>query len=186
MTERAYYDIDYDPDHLIAPTCYALAANAGDLVPHENVKEGVNDTCKGCPMAEFGSAERGNGPACKTYRRLAVMSVTALEQDEIAEAEIATCKISPTSVKAWSKYAVHAEGKGQPLWAQTTVIKNQPDDKNMQRQTMTQGIYAAPEQMGPLMLRIEEAEQLVSEPYTYEELEEPAPAKKKKVTSDKC
>ena len=179
-TERSFFGEDYDPDKIVPPDCFAVGEDVNDLVPHENVAEKVNSACKGCPLAEFGTASRGKGPACKTYRRLAVIPAgTPFEM--IGKAEIATCKVSPTSVKNWSGYATTAvTSTGMPLWAMHTVIKCQPDPKTMQKITFSAGEVITDEKyLNALLTRIAEAEDLVAEPYTYEEPEEDDGKKKK-------
>jgi hypothetical protein len=173
-TERSYFEADFDADKITAPDCFALAENQSDLAPHANVAAPVNDICKGCPLAEFGTARMGKGPACKTYRRLAVIPSSALRSpDMIAKAEIATCKVSPTSVKFWASYASQAvTSSGMPIWAQTTFMKNAPDNKTMQKQSFKDGIAITVEDaLSALLAKLPEAEKLVAEPYTYEEAE---------------
>jgi hypothetical protein len=181
-TERSFYDKPYDPDAITSPSCFAIGDNPKDLKPHENVKEPANPQCKDCPLAEFGTATQGKGPACKTYRRLAVIPASALATaDRVASAEIASCKVSPTSVKTWSKYASDlVNTSGMPIWAAVTKMSNKPDNKTMQKQAF-EVVSPVGEELilSALLGKQEEAEKLVAEPYDTE-TEEAAPKAKSK------
>jgi hypothetical protein len=170
ITERCYYDGPYNPDKIESPTCFAQSRESRDLVPHENVKEPQNETCEGCPKAEFGSAKQGKGPACKTYRKLAMIPANTAPE-EVRKAEVAYIKVSPTSVKNWSKYAQQlVASAGIPPWAATTKIKVVPDKKTIWQVTF-QGlgpISDAP-MLANLHERIDGAENMLLRPYTYEE-----------------
>lgn len=182
-TERSFYARDYDPDNIVAPDCFAIGDDRRYLSPHANVKEPANDSCRDCPLAEFGTAARGKGPACKTYRRLALLPVTALSggPDDIARAELATCKVSPTSVDNWAAYATEScTVSGMPISAQVTQITCMPHAKKMHEITFAPGdSIQDPEIFAAVLARESEAQALIAQPYTYEEAEETPAASKK-------
>lgn len=169
-TERCYYDKPYDPDKIESPACFAQSTESRGLVPHENVPEPQSESCDTCPMAEFGSAKQGKGPACKTYRKLMLLPA-GTQAEDVPKAELAYLKVSPTSVKNWSKYAQQlVASAGIPPWAAKTKVKV-VDDKKTIHQVTFQGL--GPIQDNDLLAaihgRIEEAEAKLLQPYTYEE-----------------
>jgi len=172
-TERCYYDKPYDPDVISSPACFAQSLETRELVPHENVPEPQAETCAECPLAEFGSAKVGKGPACKTYRKLIFIPADTAAED-VPKAELAYLKVSPTSVKNWQKYAQQlVASAGIPPWAARTQIKVVPDKKTIHQVTFS-GIDAIqePDILSAIHLRIEEAEGMILRPYTYDDEEE--------------
>jgi hypothetical protein len=180
VTERSYYDRPYDPDDQGPPTCFAQAVEVADLAPHSNVPTPANDTCKGCPKAEFGTALQGKGPACKTRRKLAVMPVSAL-QDGIADAEIATMAVPPTSVGNFQKYiAKMATTLGLPPWAFSTTVSCAPHPKKQFEVSFAQiAPVAGDEYLGAIHARIEEATKGLMRPYEYDQEAAPAASSEK-------
>ena len=179
-SERTMYDRAYDPDDQGPPECFAQAIEAVELNPHSNVVAPVNATCMGCPKAEFGTAKQGKGPACKTYRKLAVMPVTALDGD-IAGAEVALMRIPPTSVKNFSQYANKlATAGGLPPWASVTTISVAPHPKK-QFEVSFAAVRPITDEatLAAIHARIESVEALLLSPYEYSD-EDEAPAKKGK------
>jgi hypothetical protein len=172
-TERCLYDSPYDPDKISSPDCFAQSLETTGLVPHENVPEPRAEDCTTCPLAEFGSAKQGKGPACKTYRKL-IMIPAGTELEDIPKAEMAYMKVSPTSVKNWSKYAQQlVSSAGVPPWAATTKVKVVPDKKTIhQVQFSGIGVIEDGDMLSAIHARIDEAETKIMQPYTYEEEEE--------------
>ena len=92
-----FYEGAYDPNNIAPPACFAIGTNPLQMVPSENSPVKQSDSCKGCPMNEFGSA--GKGKACKNGRLLAV-----LPPDADAETPIWLLKVSPTGIKAFDSH----------------------------------------------------------------------------------
>ncbi len=173
VTERCYYDGPYDADKITSPACFAQSTDPKEMFPHENVLEPQADNCQECPMAEFGSAKVGRGPACKTYRKI-IMVPSNTPAEDMPRAELAYMKISPTSVKNWSKYANGLVSQyGIPPWAARTKIKLVPDKKTIW-QILFSGIDRIEDQelLAAIHARIEGAEEKLMQPYTYDEEEE--------------
>lgn len=173
ITERCYYDKPYDPDVISSPTCFAQSTDSRNLVPHENVPNKQAESCDVCPLAEFGSAKQGKGPACKTYRKIAMVPA-GLEPEETAKEDIGYLKVSPTSVKNWRKYAQElVASNGVPPWAAVTRVRVVPDKKTIhQVQFGMVELIKEPEMLSVVHGRIEEAENILLKPYTYEDDEE--------------
>ena len=172
-TERCYYDKPYDPDVISPPACFAQSTEPRGLTPHENVKEPKAESCDDCPLAEFGSAKVGKGPACKTYRKLIFIPADCTAE-AVGQAELAYMKVSPTSVKNWSKYAKQlVASAGIPPWAAQTLIKVVPDKKTMHQVTFAGlGPLEDEQLLSAIHGRIDAATEKLLVPYTYEEEEE--------------
>lgn len=140
VLENIYFESAYDAENPQGPTCFAFGREEKLLEPHEVVEQKQHDTCKGCPMNEWGSAERGRGKACRNIRRLAVISAGTLDKDgrfEMHEADqfeknqIAYLKIPVTSTKAYAAYVKQvASALGRPPYAVFTKIKLVEDDSD--------------------------------------------------------
>ena len=127
--ENAYYTADYDPDNPSSPVCFAFGDDAKTMAPiPEDVEELQNEKCRGCPQNEFGSAERGNGKACKNQAKLLVIDPDDL--DDLANAEPRTLKVAVTSVQNLSAYVKDLETKfRRPPLAYVTKLKLVRDPK---------------------------------------------------------
>lgn len=176
--ERTFYDRAYDPDDTGPPDCFAQATDAGDLVPHPNVPNPVHPTCKGCPNAEFGTAKVGKGPACKTYRKLALMPADA----DPVNAELAIMRVPPTSVRNFSGYANKVAGStGLPPWGVVTTISVKPDPKTQFQVNFDgQKPVGDDDKLSAIFGAIDGAEKMLLTPYEYEEEEEAKPKKSSK------
>lgn len=131
IKENQYYDEDFNADVPQVPACYAFGEDEDEMAPHEDAKDPQNETCKGCPQNVFGSAERGQGKACKNVRRIALMSESDLEGD-IKKADIAYMKLPVMSVANWANYKKKTLGEvvKRPYWAVITRISVVPDPKS--------------------------------------------------------
>lgn len=124
---NTFYDAVYNEEEANIPSCFAIAETDEDMVPHENVTEPQNEACEGCPMNEWGSANRGRGKACKNRRRLALIHVDDLE--DIESAEVAFLEIPTTSIKNWSKYVKDVKDKSaRPYYAVVTKLAFDEDE----------------------------------------------------------
>lgn len=123
--ENAYYEGEWDPQRVVPPTCYAMAHDEDELAPHPAMQEHEffqpqHSECAGCPMNEWGSAEKGRGKACKNRRRLSLIPAgyytkvkgtkNEFEADIIEDeahykdADALILKLPVTSGKEYSKY----------------------------------------------------------------------------------
>jgi hypothetical protein len=97
IAANMFYEGKFDPQNPSPPACFALGENPMQLVPSGNSPNQQSDSCKGCPMNEFGSD--GNGKACKNQRVLAV-----LPPDAQPDTPMWRLVVPPTSTKAWDAY----------------------------------------------------------------------------------
>lgn len=169
--EKTYYDKPYDKDNIEPPRCFSQSIYEDAMVPHENVKDPIHETCKGCPKAEFGTARQGKGPACKTHRRLVVLpTIPEMTPAYIGEGEVAMAKIPPTSVKHWQRYSKAVADGGMPPWAVKTTIHSALHDKFQFEVTFKlAGPVGDGELLAAIHARTEPAEQMLLKPFEYEE-----------------
>lgn len=82
--ENTYFPERYNSEVKVPPKCYAFGrgADADEMGPHTSMQlslapdgyfEPQNDTCQGCPMNEWGTADTGRGKACQNRRRLILL-----------------------------------------------------------------------------------------------------------------
>ena len=126
VRENTYYEGKFNPDVMTAPVCYAFGRDKDeDMGPHPSMQAfpedfvPQNDTCRGCPKNEWGSADTGRGKACQNRRRLVLLPAGSYvpkrgsrdfdlelfnEEEHFRTADPAFLKLPPTSVEEWSKY----------------------------------------------------------------------------------
>jgi len=153
--ENLYYEESFDADNRTPPTCFAFCKDPGEkdeMAPHPSMEEhpdtftAQNDTCKGCPQNEFGSAAKGRGKACANRRRLACIPAGTYKSagrhggfelelindpDHFRTAEAAFLKIPVMSGKGFDAYVRDvAEQLRKPLFAVYTRVYLTPDPKS--------------------------------------------------------
>lgn len=141
VLERTWYDRPFDADDKQPPNCFALGEVLSELVPHANVPAPPSPTCKGCPLAEFGTAAQGKGPACKTRMRLLVVPASDnLTPKDLVDPDLAFIKVSPTSVANFNGLGTGGKTpgyekalalKGLAVWGVVTRVMNKPHPKKM-------------------------------------------------------
>lgn len=94
VARNEFYDRDFDKDDVTPPACFAIGDNPKELVPSANSPVTQSDTCKGCPMNEFGS--KGAGKACSNTRYLAVLPPDADE-----DTPLSILKVASTGLKSF-------------------------------------------------------------------------------------
>jgi hypothetical protein len=189
MLERSWYDRAFDADDKQPPECFALGHVASEMAPHENVPNAPSAQCKGCPLAEFGTAMQGKGPACKTRMKLLVVPASDnIKPADLVEPDMAYIKVSPTSVVNFNGlgtggkapgYEKALAAKGIAPWGAITIVRNKPHPKKMAEVTFE--FVRSMEQDEKLMaasyaLAVKSEEDL-SVGFSYEEdADKPAPA----------
>jgi hypothetical protein len=168
---NVFYEGAYDKDAISPPACFAIGYNPINLAPSANAPARQADSCKSCPMNEFGSA--GKGKACKNMRVLAV-----LPPDADADTPLWLLKVSPTAIKNFDAYVRNVASAFQmpPVSVVTTVSFDDAVDYASVR-------FSDPvpnEKLETHFGRIEEAKTLLeTEPDTSQyEAAKPQPAKK--------
>ena len=141
MLERSWYDRPFDADDKAPPDCFSLGHVASELEPHENVPAPPSQKCKGCPLAEFGTALLGKGPACKARMKLLVVPAPDnIKPEDLVDPDMAFIKVSPTSVVNFNGlgtggkepgYEKQLALKGLAPWGAISIVRNKPHPKKM-------------------------------------------------------
>lgn len=153
---NVYYDTKFDADNVQPPRCYAYGRSEDEMFPHlESMKEDMSyfmpqhfvngevKGCVGCPMAEWGSAERGRGKACSNRRKLALLPAGLYEKpgrdwegqlydapSHFQHADIYTLNLPVTSVRNWSKMVQWLSAThNRPPYGAIVEISIRPDAK---------------------------------------------------------
>lgn len=120
--ENQYYEDTYREGEFQIPACFAFGMTEDEMEPHELAQKPQCEGCEGCPLNEWGSADVGEGKACKNVRRFAMISSADLE--DLEHAEVAYLKLPVTSVKHWAAYMKKTLEKivQKPYWGVVTKI----------------------------------------------------------------
>jgi hypothetical protein len=97
MAKNVYYDPNkpYDPNNISGPLCAAMGFDLNDnLKPFDNATDKQAESCKECPLNQFGS--KGAGKACQNRRLVAV-----LPPDASADTDIYVLDVSATGIKGF-------------------------------------------------------------------------------------
>lgn len=175
---KTFYEDDYDPDNLATPVCYAFGRaptvssfNVGqtEMIAHDKSTAVQCDKgCGSCEWNEFGSADRGQGKACKDAFRLAVIAAGTPDRSgewnipdevEFFEAQkLHFLNVPPTSIKGWKAYVDQVDGVfNRPPFGVFTQIKLVPDPKNQFTVQFTALDKCPPHLMGHLIQRYKAA-----------------------------
>lgn len=164
---NAYYPNRFNKDKPENPACFALSETGENMVPHENSAKQQHQTCRGCPMAEWGSDPNGGrGKACKQQRRLVLApGSAAASAADMAKAELALLTLPVMSVRNYSAYVNELAATGLTDWAVQTVISTVPDAKSQFRVTLRPVSVLAPDVIEAVELKREEAARAALTPY---------------------
>lgn len=113
---NAHYDEAFHEDTIALPGCMSLSVDGVEMVPLPGVPNKRNETCDGCEMNAWGSADVGRGKACAEQYRLAVLAVNPADKNETyATCPMAMITVPPTSKKNFGQYVRAVEDKtGRP------------------------------------------------------------------------
>ena len=189
ILENTYYDKEYDPTNPSAPHCFAFGRDDKTMSPHKIVVEAgyqQHATCAGCPMNEFGTADKGRGKACKNTRRLSMIpGGTILKDGTFEEADLDTIesaaagfmKLPVTSVRAYAAYVKTLSATiKRPPFGVFTRVSVVPDPKTQFQITFELLGKVPNELMEVVLRRHKEAQSLIDFPYQLDD-EDAAPAK---------
>jgi hypothetical protein len=172
LRENTYYEVDWNPDNVTPPVCYAFGRVEADMAPHESMRSDLayfkpqHDRCKGCPKNEFGSAERGQGKACANRRRLALLPAGYYtpkpnsrdfdlhlydDPQHYATAELMFLKVPPTSAKGFDKFVrTLAERRVAPFGVVTCITCEK--HPKWQHEILFEPIHALPPEVGAIVM----------------------------------
>lgn len=118
---NVYYAKPYNPSEMAPPDCYSLDG----VTP--NVSNPVHKTCKGCPMAEFGTNSMGSGKACRNLKPLFML----LSDESVMPRQVT---VTPASLKAANQYLMDLTERGvsyRKVKTKVTAYKENPRDTYM-------------------------------------------------------
>lgn len=182
LLENVYFEEEFDPDVIAAPTCFAHGRLEKDMKPHDLVVaagQAQFAQCAGCPKNAFGTADKGRGKACRNTRRLALVPAGTLDgndkwvpftkPDQFATSVIGFMKLPVTSVKPYSAFVKQLAGVlHRPPFAIFTKIAVIPD-KDTQFKVTFEALGNVPDSLMDVILkRNEEAAALIAQPYSLE------------------
>lgn len=192
ILENDFYEGAYDPNNAAPPTCYAFGRDETTMGPHPDIvarDQAQHETCQGCPMNAYGTANTGKGKACSNRRRLALVPAGQLDKDgnftayesegEFAKSAIGYLKLNTMSLKGWANYVkTTAATLKRPPYGVFTLVKVVPDPKSQFRLIF--------ESLGPVdrdLLQVvsdrnKEAKAQIEQPYNLDVEDAPAPAAK--------
>jgi len=192
VIEKSFYDNNYDPDNPEPPVCYAFDTDPDNLAPiPDDVADLQCDTCAECPWNKFGSADRGNGKACKDVRRLALLPAGTIQRNgdidlvedakELAKAEFGFAKLPPTSLTPYATFVRQvANTMKMPPHGVYAIMKCNPDTKNQFVISWEVIDVVDPKLLPTIMQRHDDAMEALVQPYTYPSEEEKAERKKQR------
>lgn len=120
---NTYYKNTYNKNKIEPPTCFSLDG----VKPELGVKEKQNETCRGCPKAQFGTSAMGSGKACRNLKPLYVLLSAQSVMPRVLT-------ITPTSIKAANNYLLDITDRGigyRDVRTKIVLTKKDPDDKFM-------------------------------------------------------
>jgi hypothetical protein len=155
VRERTYYGAKFDPDMPASPVCYAFGRGSEEIGPHPTMQAHPDyfipqhDSCTGCPMDQWGSADTGKGKACQDRRRLALIPAGMYlpkrgsrdfdldlftDPKHFQSAEVAFLKLPVMSVKNWAAYVQQIVSQfKRPPYGVITRVYVEPDPKSQYR-----------------------------------------------------
>jgi hypothetical protein len=98
---NVYYAKPYNSDEVSPPDCFSLDGN----FPDKSIPKPVNPTCKGCPMAEFGTNQMKSGKACRNMKPMYLL----LSDEAIMPRQLT---ITPSSLKSANQYLMDLTERG--------------------------------------------------------------------------
>jgi hypothetical protein len=181
MNERAKYEGPYNPDEPRTPVCYAYGEVDGGMPvsPHEASSDSQNATCRGCPHAEWGTADVGRGQACRQSVKLALLALPEAGKptvQDLENAEINFARIPPTSLKAVKVYLDWLGAQDSATFAHVTKLECRPSSKSIFTVHLTPEREILPAWRSAVASRVREGQAGIAAPYPTFENEKPKPA----------
>lgn len=175
---NAWYDEGFQEDVVELPACLALSVDGVEMAPLPGVPNKQNDTCDGCGLNAWGSADVGRGKACAEQYRLAVLAIAPGE--DYATCEMATITCPPTSKKNFGAYVRAVEEKtGRPPLAFLTEFSfDDVFDHPVLQFEVSKGFKDA-KTLSAILGRVKEAREMLLAPPDFSGNEEQKAASKK-------
>lgn len=98
---NVYYAKPFNPNDVSPPDCFSQDG----ITPDKSIEKPINKTCKGCPMAEFGTNSMKSGKACRNLKPLYLL----LSKEAIMPRQFT---VTPASLKAANQYLMDLTERG--------------------------------------------------------------------------
>lgn len=160
LAERTYYDRPYSPDDRSPPTCYSYDGDG----PHEKSADPQSSACNNCPHNEWGSANIGNGKACKEGARMIFIPA---DTEDFANVQPTTSRISTLNSKLLVDYVSLLDAKKSSFERVVTTKTCHPDSKSQYKLGFKAARPFAPSkaQMSAFLALLTRADEELSKPY---------------------
>jgi len=178
--ENVFYEGEYDPSTPAPPTCFAFSHEEASLAPHKSVIDHGQDqhaSCQGCPMNQWGTADKGRGKACRNTRRIGMIPAGEFdtktgnfsaftESEHFEKATVGFMKLPVTSVAGYATFVKQVAGAlKRPPYGIFTRVRVVPDPKS-QFKVIFEALSKAPDSiMQALVARREEVMATIESPY---------------------
>lgn len=179
ILENVYYAGKYAEGVANAPKCFAFGREESEMAPHEVCTKAdaqENDTCAGCAMNQWASADTGKGKACRNSRRLALIPAGTFDnqgrldliedEEHYKTAELGFLRLPVTSVKGYATFVKQlAATLRRPPHGVVTRVKLVPDAQT-QIKVVFSAIQNLPDALMPtIMERHQATREVIAFPY---------------------
>lgn len=130
-----YYAKPYNPAEAAPPDCFSNDGKTPDV----SVKSPMHKTCKGCPMAEFGTNSMKSGKACRNLKLLFVL----VGEKSIVPRQIT---VTPMSLKSADQYLMNLTETGMSYRNVRTVVRT---EKKNPKQTYVELRFKLARELSP-------------------------------------
>lgn len=123
-SHRAYWPHKQEDAKTNDPLCASRDGKVGEIDDQHPEKKlakskGITGDCSTCPLAQFGSADKGEGQACKSMRDIFLLRPGAMLPTVIS--------VPPTSIKPHKQFSVQVSSAGVPYFGVHVDIGLTPD-----------------------------------------------------------
>ena len=181
---QSWYEEVFDPDNPTPPSCHALSVDGDEMQPFKQSPIKQADYCDGCPLDAWGTADVGDGKACKQQYKLAV--IAAGPGETLATCEMAAMIAAPTSLKNWDKYVRDLDkGENRPPYAVYTHFSFAEDEEWPVLEFELERLITDVGEANDVLGRLDEAREFLMTPPDFSSFDATAKKKSKKKTKKK-
>lgn len=181
---QTWYNEKFDPDNPSPPSCHALSVEGDEMQPFKTCPMLQSEFCDGCPNDAWGTADVGDGKACKQQYKLALLA--AGPGETLDTCEMATMIVPPTSLKNWGKYVKSLDkGEDRPPYAVYTRFSFAEDEEWPVLEFELEGLITDIGEANAIIARLDEARELLITPPDFSGFSATAKRKTKKKTKKK-
>lgn len=160
VAERTYYDRPYNENDKSPPTCYSYDGEG----PHDKAAEAQSSACENCQHNQWGSANVGDGKACKEGARIIVVPA---DTEDFAAATPTTARVSTLNTKFLVDYVNALDARKTSLPRVVTKLTCHPDSKSQYKLgfVAVEPFRPAKGQEGAFLALLDKADAELTKPY---------------------